>query len=298
MIVLSEPVKWPKTIAAFGDSMTEGLLASYALEKGLPTAEYIRMLQIAQMQAELRLPAFRKAYANRELSWATGYRKEDLIRSHFERIAAHEPEAKAWNFAVSGAHSKDLSDQIKEMESIVKEIPGGFDYIMLLIGNNDLMGKTLSEMGSAEALEMNLDLAVDEILRLNPRAKLLVSGPPKIFEIFDASKDLQVMKVMKYSITCGNLRKKIYGDEVIFKPEEIENYQAAQDLLFSYWKVIRELPERVSWLYPEAEIKVIEIPNSEQRAEKLLSVDCFHPSEWGQAELAANTWRLGFWGQF
>lgn len=301
MIALSNPLaamNWPKTMAAMGDSITEGMLASYALERGLPSAEYFRMMQIAQMEQDLRLSAFRKNYAQRELSWATGTRKNDLVRSHYERILEHESEAKAWNFSVSGAHSINLLDQVEEMRRVVKDIPGGFDYIVILIASNDLLGKSLAEIGTPFELQANLDLAIDEILRLSPRARLLVSGPPKIFEIFETSKDIAAVKLLNYSISCGQLRKQIYGDRVIFKPEESENYEAAKEILNSYWRVIRELPDRLAWRFPEAEIKVVEIPKSQQKPEKLLTVDCFHPSEWGQAELAANIWKLGFWGSF
>ena len=47
--------------------------------------------------------------------------------------------------------------------------------------------------------------------------------------------------------------------------------------------------------FPSAHLKTIQNLRSKQLTKKLVSVDCFHPSEWGQAELAEKTWLAGFW---
>ncbi len=288
-------VELPKTMAAFGDSMTEALLARYALEKGLPNAEYVKMLKIAAMEEELRLDAFRKEYGHRELSWATGVKFDDLVESHAERLKKHIPDLRAWNFSISGARSHELHKQVSEMKRVVEHLEHGFDYVVMLIGNNDMLADQVSDFIDPQVLKMNVEMALEEILRDSPRAKVLLSGPPEIFEIFDASNGIEALKFLRMSVKCQELRKTLYGDKVIFRPENETDYEEAKNKLIAYRDALRSLPDEMSWRHPEAEIRFVEIPRSEQRAKKVLSVDCFHPSEWGQAELANATWKKGFW---
>lgn len=286
----------PRSMAAFGDSMTEALLSAYSLEAGLPAKEYFEMLKIATMDDELRLDAFRRRYGHRDYSWATGQNSSGLVLSHAERLSAHVPGFKAWNFARSGARSTELNQQVEAMRPIAESLPEGFEYVVMLIGNNDLLADRVEEFIDPELLAMHIEQALEEVLRLSPRAKVLLSGPPRIFEIFDQSMDLKAVQLPGYAVRCGQMRRNLFGrHKLIFRPENQAGYQAAQEMLEAYWNAIESVSDRLSWRHPQAEVKINRFKGSRQRPLKLLSVDCFHPSDWGQAEIAESTWQQGFW---
>lgn len=289
---------FPRAMAAFGDSMTEALLAGYSNEKGLPAAELSRMLSVAALDEEDRLDAFRKLYAHVDLSWATGLGETDLVKSHSERIRDYQSDLRSWNFSVSGAHSKDLLHQVHRALAAVDSEGMNLDYILILVGANDLMANQVADMTPVDLFKLHVETALDFLLSEFPEANVLLLAPPPIFDVFEKSENILAVKAGRYSLTCGQMRRTIYGKKAILDPSNASEYEASKVRLEEYRQALREIAEELKVFYPRASIKTPEIPASKQRIEKILSVDCFHPSEWGQAELAHSTWRLGFWGAY
>lgn len=295
LLVIGQSAPLPERMGALGDSMTEAIFANYSNEKGLPTIEYLNLVRIATLEASKRMDAFRRQYAALKLSWATGDDPKNLVQSHFERLRRSVPQLKAWNFAVAGAEMAELSLQVDRLLEVEREEGASLDYLTVLIGENNLMQEDPENVLDPSSFGEQLYESIKRVLDEDSSREILLMGPPPIFQIFDESEKLLGFKMLGYELNCGELRRTIYGRKIPFVKENLENYAFAQQTLQDYLDQIDFVAERLSQVFPTAHIKSVRIPKPKLKAKKILSIDCFHPSEWGQAELAETTWKLGFW---
>ncbi len=284
-------------MAVLGDSMSEALLAGFSLENPPSLGEVITMAAIATSNdtKEERLAAFRKLYAKETLSWATGSGANDIVLSHYERLKSAEPELVKFNFAVSGAESADLSDQLKHLFDQEQKMGKPIEYVTIFIGANDL-GSEASE-GITPPLEFvgNIESIARQLLERDPERFILFVGLPQILQVFEKSEKLEAYKMLGWDINCGDMRRKVYGNMTVFQPDAQAAYEQTKTVFAAYEKGIAALPERLSLEFPKSQLKAVTGYKNPLGVAKSLSIDCFHPSEWGQAALAEMTWNGGFW---
>ncbi len=284
-------------MAVLGDSMSEALLAGFSLENPPSLGEVITMAAIATGNdtKEERLVEFRKLYAKETLSWATGSGANDIVLSHYERLKTAEPDLVKFNFAVSGAESSDLSDQLKHLLDQEEKTGRPIEYVTIFVGANDL-GSAAAD-GITPPLEFvgNIESVARQLLERSPERFLLFVGLPQIHQIFEKSEKLEAYKVLGWDINCGDMRRKVYGNMTVFQPDEQASYEQTKSIFAAYEKGIAALPERLSLEFPKAQLKAVTGYKNPLGVAKSLSIDCFHPSEWGQAALAEMTWNGGFW---
>lgn len=287
---------FPKRMAALGDSISEALLADYNIESGVGTGELLSMLELARIEDKTeRALAFRQLYASYGKSWSTGSDESNIVYSHFERLSESQTNLEAYNFSVSGARSSALEFQVDALLKMQEQEAELFDYITIMMGANDLIAPSLDKMTSPLQYIANVEAALRRILQKNPKAWILLVGLPDIFSVFEKTKDVVVEQIWNRKFTCDEVRKNIYGNYPIFRPEDKETYRAVKSLMNSYREGMLSLAERIQKEFPEAKLKAIRELFPQQNPKKAMSIDCFHPSEWGQAELAELSWRESFW---
>lgn len=288
--------EFPKRMAALGDSISEALLADYSVESGVGTGELLSMLELARIEdKEERALAFRQIYASYGKSWSTGSDDSNIVYSHFERLLEGQPNLEAYNFAISGARSSALKFQVDALLEMQEREGELFDYVTIMMGANDLISPSLEKMTPALEYVANLEDALRRILQKNPKAWILLVGLPDIFSVFESTKDIVVEKIWKREFTCDEVRKNIYGNYPIFHPEDKKTYRAVKALMQSYREGMLSLADRIQKEFPESRVKAIRELYPQQNPKKAMSIDCFHPSEWGQAELAELSWGESFW---
>ena len=286
----------PKAMAVLGDSMSEGMLAGYSLEKkpSLATIAKVAWLTSGHDKDE-RIEVYRKTLARADLSWATGDSSTGIVQSHYLRVKAHNPDIKAANFAISGNESEDLQAQVDRFLAAEDESDTIFDYVMLMIGANDLASSDSEGITPALKYLGNIEAGIRRVLDKDPHRRLLVVGLPDVHTVFEESANLVVYRMWGKDIKCESMRRDVYGNKTIFYPENKEAYEFTRAIVAQYREGLANLIERLQGEYLDAEFKFIREYRKPTNMRKALSIDCFHPSEWGQAELAEITWERGFW---
>lgn len=295
----AEPsVPIPSSMAVLGDSVSEGMLAGFSLEKRPTMAQLAQLYWISTENDPIkRRDEYRKNFARKDMSWATGDNSRDLVLSHYERLKELNPDIVAYNFAISGQESFALNEEIELLNQIEMERGAGIDYLLIMIGANDLAAETSLDITAPGAFVRNVENGVRELLDRDPNRSLYFVGLPEIHEVFETSLDYVVYDLWGDDIKCRGMRKQIYGPKTIFLPENDIEYAYTKDVLREYRLGLESMALRLGYEFPEARIKYIRSVGKPMNVRKALSIDCFHPSEWGQAELAEITWNAGFWPQ-
>lgn len=293
----AEEVSFPRAMAALGDSISEALFSDFSLEHPPTTSQIMSMLKLAKQakDQEERRVLFRARYAKPSHSWSTGQDESDFVLSHYERIKDFVPSLQAYNFAVSGSQSKELGSQVSALLDVENEKGIDFDYVTLMIGSNDLRGDSLEELSTPDVFLNNVGSALRRLLDANPDRRVLVVGLPSIHSIFESSSDIIALSLWTGAYTCADIREQIYGPMVIFKKENTEPYDLSKILAKQYDDGLGVLVMTIQEQYPRAALRFVRDYGLPLKQNKSLSLDCFHPSPWGQAEIAEATWNRGFW---
>ncbi|MDB5038040.1 MAG: plb1 [Bacteriovoracaceae bacterium] len=290
-----EQVPLPSAMAVLGDSISEGLMSEFSIERAPGLLQVISMIRLVSGLTGIdRINVFRKEYAKSEHSWSTGTDDSDIVFSHLERLQTARPDIKGFNFAISGTETKNLMGQIDKFLEVEDSQNILIDYVTLLIGANDLWGTQLEEIVSPLVYAGHIESALRRLLEKNPNRMILIVGLPHVHDLFEKSSELVALDILGHAIKCQDMRTNIYGDAIIFKPKD-PNYQATKLIVALYQKGLEEVAARLRSDYPKAHVKAIHDYDIPGVINKTLSADCFHPSLWGQAMLAEGTWRHGFW---
>lgn len=292
--LMADEVSLPHAMAALGDSMTEGMLTDFSIERPPNLAQVVYIIGGAS-DHDQRFEFFRKHYAKPAHSWAAGNDDTDIVYSHFERLKKLQPQITMQNFAVSGAESKDLSDQVDRLLLSERESGVYFDYVTLMIGANDLGRERVEDFVSPMVYQKNIESQLRRLLDENRDRRILLVGLPPVHDVFEASAPFKAYSVFGKSILCGEMRKMVYGPMALFKPEVSDAYETSKTIFALYQIAVQSAADQLQQDFPTAKIKAVVNYKGGKTSKKTLSVDCFHPSVWGQAELAEVTWRRGFW---
>jgi len=291
---ISFPV--PKAMAVLGDSMSEGMLADYSLEKKPGFADIVNLVWIGSENNEtLRINAYRQSFAAKSKSWSGGNDPKDLVVSHFERLRELNHDLVEANFAVSGDESKGLEAQVDQFLQAERSEGIVFDYVTLMIGANDLAQVAVEDLVSPQKYISNVERALRRILSANRDRRIFIVGLPNVHKIFEESKDFSVYKFWYDSLKCDSMRRQVYGPKLMFFPDREEDYRKTKEIVSEYREALGDLVEKLSMEFYSTSFKFLKEYRLPTNIKKALSIDCFHPSEWGQAELAELTWAGSFW---
>ncbi len=286
----------PNAVGVMGDSISEAMLVEFSLEHPPTTKQLIKMMKRTEDSEDKTIENFRHHYAKPHHSWATGDDHTDMVQSHFERIASLKSGVQSYNFSVSGSRVVDLIPQADELLATEARDNVVIDYILILIGANDLKREKIEEVTTPMAYEAGIEAQLRKILTKNPHRSILLVGLPDIHEVFELSNNLKVMKILTKTYRCKEVRETIYGDSVIFNKNNIESYEASKMIKKMYEQANDSIALKLSAEFPQANLRSIKDYRSPAKVVKTLATDCFHPSLWGQAIISEVTWGLSFWG--
>jgi lysophospholipase L1-like esterase len=119
-------------------------------------------------------------------SWATG--EGTRVSSHYRRILAANPaiRGRAHNYAVSKAQVADLAAQARSAVS------AKVDYVVILIGANDLCHGTITQMTSVSDFRTRFDEALRILVSGLPKARILVSSLPNIYQLWSSGRSNRI----------------------------------------------------------------------------------------------------------
>lgn len=217
--------------------------------------------------------------SNPEHSFSTGYDGSDGILSHYERLRGVNPNITNNNFndAVSGARMDDAPGQADVAVS------QGVEYVTIEMGGNDVCTSDVSNMTPVANYETDFRLTMNKLTSGLPNAKIYVLSVPDVYQLWKLfSRDRFVRSFWRTFGICQSML-----DENNTEADR----QAVRARNIEFNGVLRQVcAEYVQCLYDDDAVFNYQFLKTD-----VSTVDYFHPSLQGQANLAENSWRAGYW---
>ncbi|WP_412542589.1 GDSL-type esterase/lipase family protein [Longispora sp. K20-0274] len=207
-----------------------------------------------------------------ETSWATG----TTLDSH-----AHKVGQPGTNLANSGARVADLPGQA---ESAVAAHPA---YITILIGANDACRQSADRMTSATAFRADITKSLKLIKQGAPDARLLVASVPDLYQLWSVGHTEQ-RATQRWGLgICPSM----LANPTSTAAEDEQRRQSVRTRVIAYNDAIAAACKDYG---PNCRTDGGAVFRFPFRPEHVSSIDYFHPSALGQAELARVTNEAGY----
>lgn len=289
----------PQSMAALGDSMTAGLFANFKRQDFiLPFSNLWAIFEIIDYLLQGKnIMRLERPYT---LSWSTGLDRESDVLSHAGRIGhywgSHRRIA-VHNFAVSGAESQDIEDQVDAMRDwsythLGRRAP---EYVTLLVGANDACGESIDEMTPVSRFQSNVRHNIQRILASDSRTKILVSSLPNIENLRNVAYNARLRLIPPFT-RCYKLWEaaNLCPTLTMLNTKRERNAVAAR--IIEYNDALREIVQEEAAIRGDRvrfAPKVYDVPFTKSD----LSADCFHPNKYGQQMLSDATWKSTWWAR-
>ena len=214
------------------------------------------------------------------LSWATGDQPDDPVDSHYERVLRRVPaiSGRAKNASVPGARMATAADQAR---NIVADRP---EYVTVLFGGNDVCTSSVSNMTSVEDFTTQFRTAMEQLSSALPDTRVYVISIPDVYRLWELFKDNgRARFVWRTFRICRALLAETNTDA-----DRDVVRQRTRDLN----AVLRDVCEDFRRCRHDGGAAF----DRGFTPEDVSSLDFFHPSAAGQAELARVSWERGYWG--
>lgn len=214
-----------------------------------------------------------------ENSWSTGYDARDGISSHYERIKAKDSSIsnQNHNFAVSGAKMADLAAQAD------KAVAAGADYVTILLGANDVCASSKDAMTSVEDYRAQFRAGADRLKAGLPAgAKVYVVSVPDVYQLWKLyDGDSRAESVWSTFKICQSMLSNgiTESDRQFVRQRNVDFNAVLQEEAAAYGF---HFDGHAVFNYRFAKTDVS-------------TLDYFHPSKAGQANLATVTWNAGLY---
>lgn len=218
--------------------------------------------------------------SNPEHSWSTGYEATDGIASHYERVLASNAaiQDQNHNVAVSGAKMTHAPAQADDA------VAHGVDYVTFLMGGNDLCTSSTDTMTSVASFETDLRAALDRLAAGLPSAEIYLVSIPDVYQLWDLFKnDRKARSVWRTFGICQSL----LADD---------NTEQDRQLVRQRNIDLNAVLSNVCAEYTTCRYDGGAVFNYQFTKQDVSTLDYFHPSKTGQANLAEVTWNAGYWG--
>lgn len=214
-----------------------------------------------------------------EHAWSTGSAEEDGVLSHYERILPREPaiEGRNHNLARAGATMEDLEDQAARAVGL------GPEYVTILMGANDACTSSRRTMTTVREFRAGFRRAMTTLAGGLPEARIFVASIPNTYRLWQVyGDDPAARAVWRISRACPSLLSPDNSEED--RQAVLTKLQAFNDVL-----------ARVCGRYPNCRFDDHAVFGFRFDRRHVSTLDYFHPSLAGQAELASLTWERSWW---
>lgn len=277
------------SMVVFGDSLGASTFAGTSIGQQLRGQDIWRLLRAMSLQ--YFVPIDDDRYLNRVKN-IVAYEDFNAFSgsqewSHRSRLGRHIPGGiQHHNYAVPGARTDGLEQQIDRFSRDYEYSPFAPAYIAISIGGNDFC-----DSYSLEAAVNKLYTSIRRLREVLPQSFVLISGIPDVVGIFRnydrvgfrlANREFTCKQRVQLFPMCARESDLVSGDEKVIG-------QAKQDLL-RYQRSFSELATRIDESFPdEGRVRYAPLPNLWDE-EDLLAADCFHPGIAGHRSIADATW--------
>jgi len=210
-------------------------------------------------------------------SFSTG--TSSSVPSHLRRLRAAQP-----GLTVTAANTARTGAKVAELDVQLAALPGGVQYVTVLIGANDVCTSSASTMTSVDTFRAEFGSAVNGYLSTHPNTRLFVSSIPnvyKLWSLFRSSSSAQntwrtfgICQSMLASSNTETQRQTVLTREKAFNSIMAEVCGA--------WTAQCKWDQGATFDHAFVRSDVS-------------TVDYFHPSVSGQGTLANLTWAKSWW---
>ena len=211
-------------------------------------------------------------------SWSTGYDADGGVASHYERIRAQNPAIRGHrhNNSVSGAKMDDAPGQAQAT------VAQGAQYVTILMGANDLCdagGLTPTATFRAQ-FQQTIGILRDGL----PGSRVFVSSIPDLYQLWRLFRtDPAAQLVWQTARICPPMLRitNSEADRQRVVQRELELNEVLREVCAGWDRCRFDGGRTYGFQFTRAMVS---------------RLDYFHPSLLGQATLAAETWRVSWWG--
>ena len=215
-----------------------------------------------------------------EASWATGTAAG--LHSHWQRLDVGTRGGNH-SLAVSGARVAGLAAQVRAAAAVRP------DYVTVLIGANDVCTRHEAAMTSVDEFTDAFDAAIDTLVRELPDARVLVLSIPDLARLWEVGKDSpEVRQVWESSRVCQSMLADPTDTSAAAQARRDRVRGRAQ----AYNAAMAAACARYAGRCRHDRNAVFDYRFD---LDDVSPLDCWHPSERGQATLARIAWEVGFW---
>lgn len=217
--------------------------------------------------------------SNPQHSWSTGYDSADGILSHYERLLANNANiaSKNHNDAVSGAKMVDAPAQADQ--AVQQQV----EYVTFLMGGNDVCTSSKDNMTPVNTYEAQFRSAMDKLAAGLPNAQVYVVSVPDVYQLwklFNTNKT--ATRVWSTFGICQSMLAKTNteSDRQFVRQRNIDFNTVLQNACAEYVQCRYDGGAIFSYQFTKTDVS---------------TVDYFHPSKTGQANIAKTSWANGYW---
>jgi lysophospholipase L1-like esterase len=213
-----------------------------------------------------------------QLSWASG--TDAAVNSQFARLLVLNPNLAGhqYNIAKTGAKMIDLAGQLRT---------AGYykiDYVTVLMGANDLCTSTAATMTRTYDLAVQFYNALAYYFYYNPNGHVFVSSIPDVYQLWSVlHTSARAKAVWSTFRICQSLlaASNTDADRQKVVDQEAADNSALAYVCTTYFASCRwDNMATFNFKFPVTDVS---------------TVDYFHPSPAGHADLAATTWAASYW---
>ena len=220
-------------------------------------------------------------FDNPQYSWSTG--SDASVQSHYFRILQSNPNVnlKNFNYAVSGAKMTQLNGQAAN----VNATPGGVEYVTIEMGGNDVCTTSEATMTEVATYRAQFQSAMDTLTIGFPIRRIFVASVPDVFHLWEI---LHTNTSAVGFWNAANICQSMLANPTSMMQADVDRRARVRQRNIDFNTQLAE----VCALYPQCAFDNNAVFNSQFTVSDVSTVDFFHPSLTGQANLAAGTWAV------
>ena len=211
-------------------------------------------------------------------SWSSGTAWWDGVSSHLERLRAVSPGIVAHNDAESGARMRDAPAQAQQ--AVAQQV----HYVTVLMGANDLCTSAPETMTTVDTFRTDFRQTLQTLNSgLPSRARIFVASIPDVYQLWSIDRTNWAARlVWDVADVCQSLLSSSRTDG---------QRQLVRERNIAFNTVLRD----ECAAYDRCRFDDNAVFNFRFERKHVSSLDYFHPSLSGAAELANVTWAKSWW---
>jgi lysophospholipase L1-like esterase len=213
-------------------------------------------------------------------SWSTG--TDSAVNSHYTRLLKYNSRMTAYNNARTGAKMTELAGQAGSAVSQKAQ------YVTILLGANDACTETEGQMTSVANFAAQFKAGMDTLAAQSAPPKVLVASIPDIYRLYEVGR---TSSSARNAWAAYGICQSMLADPQSTDQADIDRRARVRQRVVDFNTQLASVCATYTFCKYDGGA-VFGYPFTLQQ---LSTWDYFHPNNAGQAVLATQTWKAGYW---